>query len=93
MSGGHFGYDQYKIAEIAEGVRELIASNDDQSKNSWGERVGRGYNAETIARFRDAEAALRLAYVYAQRIDWLVSGDDGEDSFHRRLREEMEALK
>lgn len=92
MSGGHFQYDQHKIASIADDVRELIASNNDKSKNSWGDTVGRGYGEETIQRFRDAEATLRRAYIYAQRIDWLVSGDDGEDSFHRRLREEMEAL-
>jgi hypothetical protein len=35
---------------------------------------------------------LRQAYVYAQRIDWLVCGDDGEDSFQRRLKFEMEKL-
>ena len=26
---------------------------------------------------------------YTQRIDWLVSGDDGEDSFHSRLKKEL----
>jgi len=37
-------------------------------------------------------AILRQAHVYAQRIDWLVSGDDGEDSFHRRLKHDLEKL-
>lgn len=92
MSGGHFNYDQYKCASIADDVRELIASNDDKSKNEWGDTVGHGYSAETIARFKEGEAILRKAYIYAQRIDWLVSGDDGEDSFHRRLMQELDAI-
>lgn len=36
--------------------------------------------------------ALKVAAIYAQRIDWLLSGDDGEESFKRRLKEELDAL-
>jgi hypothetical protein len=36
--------------------------------------------------------SLLLAQIYVQRIDWLVSGDDGEDSFHSRLDADFEAL-
>ena len=32
---------------------------------------------------------MRAAAIYAQRIDWLVSGDDGEETFHQRLAEEL----
>jgi hypothetical protein len=35
---------------------------------------------------------LKLAYVYAQRIDWLLSCDDGEDSFHKRLQAQLKEL-
>ena len=35
---------------------------------------------------------LRKAAIYAQRIDWLLSGDDGEESFIRRLYDELEQL-
>jgi hypothetical protein len=37
--------------------------------------------------------ALRVAAVYTQRIDWLVSGDDGEESFLERLKEELGQLE
>jgi hypothetical protein len=30
--------------------------------------------------------------VYAQRVDWLVSGDDGEESFITRLAEDLKEL-
>lgn len=36
--------------------------------------------------------ALKVAAIYAHRIDWLLSGDDGEESFKRRLKEELDAL-
>lgn len=51
------------------------------------------FSEATIAEFRKGLDYLRKAYVYAQRIDWLLSGDDGEDSFHERLKEELEELE
>ena len=51
------------------------------------------YSKETIKEFKKGLAILRKAYVYAQRIDWLLSGDDGEESFHERLKEELNNLK
>ena len=51
------------------------------------------YSKETVAEFRKAVRLLRKAYVYAQRIDWLLSGDDGEDNFHNRLKDDLEELK
>ena len=51
------------------------------------------YNKETIKEFKKGLAILKKAYVYAQRIDWLLSGDDGEESFHKRLKEELDNLK
>ena len=81
MSGGHFNYDQYKIIEIADGVEFLIRNH------------SYGFSDETKAKFSEAVRTLREAHVYAQRIDWLVSGDDGEETFHKRLKEDLEKLK
>lgn len=90
MSGGHFDYQQYRLLDIAEQIDELIASNEDEGKNSWGDPIGRFYTKETVERFREAAHTLRLAEKMAQRVDWLVSGDDGENSFHTRWNEEVE---
>jgi len=89
MSGGHFDYQQYRLIAIADEVEHLIESNDDETLNEWGDPKGRGYTPQTIVRFREGLRFLRLAAIYAQRIDWLVSGDDGEDSFHQRLAEDL----
>jgi len=92
MSGGHFEYQQYRLHDIASQIKELIASNDDESLNEWGYRRGHGYSAETIEKFKIAVDTLEKAAIMAQRVDWLVSGDDGEDSFHHRWAEELEEL-
>lgn len=47
------------------------------------------YTPETIQEFRNAVKILKKASIYAQRIDWLISGDDSEESFHKRLKEEL----
>lgn len=52
-----------------------------------------GYSDETLKEFKKGLSLLRQAYVYAQRIDWLLSDDDGEESFHERLKEELDELK
>jgi hypothetical protein len=36
---------------------------------------------------------IKMASVYAHRIDWFLSGDDGEESFKRRLKEELNGLE
>ena len=92
MSGGHFQYKQWEISNIADEVEQLILTNDSEEKNQWGDRKGYHYTPETIEEFKKGLVLLRQAYVYAQRIDWLVSGDDGEDSFHSRLKFELEKL-
>jgi hypothetical protein len=85
MSGGHFDYKQYQIEDIADEIEELIEDN--LFKDEYG--YCRNYSAETLDRFVEAVKALRIAEVYATRVDWLVSGDDGEDTFHQRLRADL----
>jgi len=92
MSGGHFNYTQYTISEIANEVEQLILTNDSDEKNEWGDTIGRHYSPETIEEFKKGRIILRQAYEYAQRIDWLVSGDDSEDWFHKRLKHDLENI-
>ena len=67
--------------------KEYVLKNKHTLPNSY------GYSKETIKEFKKGLAILRKAYIYAQRIDWLLSGDDGEESFHKRLKEELDNLK
>ena len=89
MSGGHFNYEQYKIEQIADDVQSLIDNND--TVNEFG--GANGYSPETLKEFENAVKALRIAFVYAHRIDWLESGDDGEETFHKRLKQGLDDIK
>lgn len=86
MSGGHFNYDQYKIGYIAEEIQQLIETNNSKELDDWGSQIGREYSPKVIEEFCNAVKYLELAQIYAHRVDWLISGDDGEDSFLERLK-------
>ena len=89
MSGGHFDYEQYKIGYIADAVEQLILDNNRTDLNEWGDSRGNNYPAHIIKRLELARETLRKAQIMAQRIDWLVSGDDSEESFVERWEEEL----
>ena len=36
---------------------------------------------------------LKMAHTMVQRIDWFLSGDDGEDSFYRRLQTDLSEIE
>jgi hypothetical protein len=109
MSGGHFNYEQYKIGHIANEVEQLIEkSGREKTKEELKEESWRDpdwykkypedlnhykYPDEVIDKFKEGLKLLRMAEVYAQRIDWLVSGDDGNETFLRRLNDDLSKLE
>lgn len=114
MSGGHFEYAQYHIADIYNSIEEYLYGRElDECDIEWyikehlntdeeAEYILKHhrtipneseFSEETLAEFKKAVHILKQAEIYAQRIDWLLSGDDGEESFHERLKEELEKLK
>lgn len=102
MSGGAFEYNQYKITDIADEIqRTLDEQGTKKNPNEWlggaeyyekypEELINHTYPKEIQEKFKDAIKALRIASIYAQRIDWFISGDDGEESFLKRLNEDLE---
>lgn len=108
MSGGHFDYNQNRIGYIAESIETLIENNGRaKTAEELKDEVWRGYDwyekypedkfhyrypDHVIEEFKKGVEILKQAQVYAQRIDWLVSGDDGEESFIKRLKSDLEKL-
>ena len=101
MSGGAFDYKQFHIQQIAEEIQheldkqgrvkdkeELYMMGDYYEKYPE-ERFYPTYPKAVQDRMLEAVAALELAHVYAQRVDWYLSDDDGDESFLRRLKEEL----
>jgi len=82
MSGGHFDYKQFELQKLADEIEQLALENATQD---WDEP----YSPETIAEFNEAVRLLRRAYIYVQRIDWLVSCDDNEATFNKRLQKQL----
>lgn len=84
MSGGYFDYKQHHIRDIADEIERVIA------KQYAGEDR---LDDKTIDRFIEGVKALRIAEAYTQRIDWLLSGDDGEATFWERIEADLKDNK
>ena len=108
MSGGAFNYDQYKIGYMVDQIEETVGKNgvektpEDLKNEGWRDPdwykkypedlFHYKYPDEVIEKMKEGIEVLKRAQIYAQRIDWLLSGDDGEESFLRRLQEELNEL-
>ena len=99
MSGGHFDYDQYRITTIADSIESVIEKNkkliDPKHKDYyWSDQeVYYDFPDEVIEEFKKGVEILRQAQVYAHRIDWLLSGDDGDETFLKRLKSDLNELE
>jgi hypothetical protein len=108
MSGGAFNYDQYKIGYMVDQIEETVIKNgvektpEELKQEGWRDPdwykkypedlFHYKYPDEVIEKMKEGIDALKRAQIYAHRIDWLLSGDDGEESFLRRLEEELNEL-
>ncbi len=105
MSGGFFDNKQWHIGNIADNIeQEVITSGKPIPRQRWQyweidrfrehpeEAVNYAYPEPVLRRMEEAVYALRAAAIYAQRVDYLLSGDDGEESFEERLQEELAEL-
>lgn len=102
MSGGYFDYNQYNfenevIKPFEKYVLEMettrahpIPEPKDDFSDEWRKVFMQELKPETVKQFKTGLLIMRMAYAYAQRIDWFLSGDDGEESFHKRLAEDLE---
>ena len=86
MSGGPFDDLHGRMTDAADQV-------DREIRWAQGESDEQGYSTQlqpaTLDRFRETAQAMRTAAAMLQRVDWLLSGDDGEEEFHERWAEEV----
>jgi len=89
MSGGYFDYKQFHIEDIEDEMNE-IKKNIDKADN-FGYSIGNnvGDKKEFLDTVETALEHLKLARIYTQRIDWLISGDDEPETFYKRLKEDL----
>lgn len=109
MSGGHWDYKQYFLTEVIEDISKLIhqngqlKSNDElKEQTKWNvdyyekypeDKFYTEYSDEIIENFKKALIIVTQAQIYIQRIDYLLSGDDGPESFLERIKKELNENK
>jgi len=109
MSGGHWDYLQYRFTDVAEDVKKLIEKNGKEkterelTEDSWrdsewyekypDDKFHYKYSDEIIEKFKEGLKHIELAHIYMQRLDWLLSGDDGDESFISRLEDDLKKLE
>jgi hypothetical protein len=105
MSGGHWDYIQYRFTDVAEDIKAIIEKSGKEKSveelkeefwkdSEWYDKYPQDkyhhqYSDAVLAEFKRGADIIAKAQIYMQRIDWLLSGDDGEDSFLRRLADEL----
>ena len=77
MSGGSFEYTQYQIRNI---VKELSTLDDD-----YLEIMDEQMKRDLIKTTR----MLEEAEIRMHRLDWYLAGDDGKETYHKRLNEDL----
>jgi len=67
--------------------------NEDWYKQFPDDKYHIKYSDEALELFKQAYKSIKEAQVYMTRIDYLLSGDDGEESFISRTKDELSKLQ
>jgi hypothetical protein len=108
MSGGHWEYKQYQFTDVIDDLKSIIEKNGQPktkeemkaeywSDDEWYEKYPDDkfhykYPDEVIEEFKNAVDLISRAQIYMHRVDWLLSGDDGDESFIKRLNQDLKKL-
>lgn len=105
MSGGRYEYVQYRINDIIDYLQDQIDKSGQEipiedrwmSKDYYEkypeEAFYTKHSEEVLKIMKEAIGKLKESFIFAQRLDWYLSGDDGEESLIRRLNKELKQLK
>ena len=105
MSGGSMDYAYWRIQDAAKHIQHELANAELCRRNKRFYDVSKRYQEEhpdvdylkspealtdaVIKRLRDALVCVRNASIYAERVEWLTSGDDGYENFCMRTDEQL----
>lgn len=82
MSGDYMTDEYYWNLFTAEKLEQIV--NDAETN--------REYPKDIIVRLKDGLDIVKAAGIFIRRIDYLISGDDSEEEFKKRLSEEIQEL-
>lgn len=86
-SGRYFGFMPLYIETIADDIETMIWQNDNEKTNEDEDNFN--FSPETIAEFKKAVQVLRVACIYAERIDRLAVYAETQSTFHARLKQKL----
>jgi hypothetical protein len=86
MSGGAFNYSRFRLPEVVDIIETEIETNNIKKD---GFEYPNNFSEKTIEEFKKGIEFIKIAQIYMQRIDWLLSGDDSEDTFHEELLKDL----
>jgi len=108
MSGGRYEYRQYGFTDVIDDLKSLIEKNgkpktkEEMKAEYWhddewyekypDDKFHYKYPDEVIEEFKNAVDIISRAQIYMHRVDWLLSGDDGDESFIKRLNQDLKKL-
>lgn len=86
--------NSYQIKKLANAISDYIQYIEQDEENYanvlWLEEItGPQNHDEVMKELHNGIECLRKAAVYAQRIGYLLSGDDGPETFLERLKEDL----
>ncbi len=93
MSGGHFNHMQHQIDNLADEIEVIINANGSGQTDDYGDLIDHDLPKDILNQFSDGVKVLRKAFVYAHRIDYLLSNDDSPECFRKRLAEDLHGLE
>jgi len=86
MSGGHFDYQQHRFNDVADEIERVLGPMEPDAYIPDGIE-----DAGIREKFMETLHECRRCAEMVQRVDWLLSGDDGPDCFRRRWEKEVRA--
>lgn len=96
MSGGHFndcGYEYYKVAQFADELEEEIRNNGREGSPNDNYGWYPNHSPEVIEYLKEQLPKLRKMAEIMRHIDYLYSGDHGDDTFMGWVRKVEEKYK
>ena len=96
MSGGRYSINPYMLDEIIEDIDFAIKDSDEhkgkeQPLSDWDFHYD--ISDEAKKELIKGREIIKLAKIYINRIDYFLSGDDGNESFIKRIEEDKQKEK
>ena len=85
MSGGRYNYKCFEISEFSrllKGDFREFKKNEDYK-----------FSKKTISNLKKAQKIIEATGNLAYQVEWLMSGDTGENDFNKEFKKELKKLK